>query len=389
MTGVWLLSTSYLRHHAVRSGILVVCLALTLFLPVTTRLLVNRYEDDLRARSDSTPLIAGAKGNRIDLTMTTLYFRAADVEPITYADLERLEAAALGIAIPVHARFTARGHPVVATSPEYHEMRGLTAARGSLPLRLGDATLGSAVAEELGLGPGDALFSDVREAYDISVPPALKMRIAGVLAPAGTPDDGAVFVDTKTAWILEGIYHGHDDPEKEVDEELLIGKTDEHVAVSPAMIEYNEVTDENISTFHWHGETSLLPLTSVIFRPRDAKSGTIIKARLNASKTLQMVTPTEVIDDLMAFVFKIKSILDAVSLLLAATTVGLFALVVLLTMRVRAGEMRTLDRIGASRSTVLRLYATEIGILVILGLALAAALSVAVLTLAPDVVDAL
>ena len=47
--------------------------------------------------------------------------------------------------------------------------------------------------------------------YDLSAEYPLKMRVTGILAPTGTPDDLAVFTDVKTAWVIDGIGHGHDD----------------------------------------------------------------------------------------------------------------------------------------------------------------------------------
>ena len=35
--------------------------------------------------------------------------------------------------------------------------------------------------------------------------------MVGILAPTSTPDDEAVFVDIKTAWVISGIGHGHED----------------------------------------------------------------------------------------------------------------------------------------------------------------------------------
>ena len=37
------------------------------------------------------------------------------------------------------------------------------------------------------------------------------MKVVGVLSPVATPDDEAVFVDVKTAWVIAGLAHGHDD----------------------------------------------------------------------------------------------------------------------------------------------------------------------------------
>jgi len=369
--GVWYLSLQHALHRRGQTGILVACLGVTLFLPAAADVLLARYERDLRARAAGTPLVLGSRGNRFDLTLAALYFRASELEPVPTAELARIRDAGLGVAVPIHARFTARGHPVVGTSPEYFELRGLAARDGALPLFVGEAALGANVARKLGLGPGEALFSDQKELYDISKPPALKMRVCGVLAEAGTPDDDAVFVDVKTAWILEGLAHGHGDVTKEVDESLVLGRTDDSVTVSLALIEYNEVTPENAASFHVHTGPGALPLTAILVFPPDDKARTVLKARVNAEHEYQMLVPSEVIADLLAFVFRIKSLFDTVTAVLAVTTLALTTLVVLLSMRLRRAEMRTLDRIGASRFTVAKLYATEIA-LVLVGSALLA-----------------
>ncbi len=371
MKGVLLLSWRHAWHHRKATLILTACIALSVFLPAATDVLIRDYQRDLMARAQGTPLLAGAKGNRFDLTLDALYFRASALEPIPASELDALGTAG-DLAIPLHVRFTARGVPIVGTSPEYFELRGAAAAEGTLPMRLGDVVLGATVAERLGLSTGDALFSDQQELYDISRPPALKMRVSGVLAPCSTADDDAVFVDVKTAWVIEGISHGHDEAAA-VDEALLIGRTEETVRVSRALIEYNEITPENIDSFHLHEARELLPLTAVIVVPRDDKAGTLIKARVNASAAYQIVVPTAVIDDLMAFVFRLKTVFDTFSTVLAVSTLLLVLLVVMLSMRLRAGEMRTLDHMGCSRFTVAKLYAAEIVLVCGVSLALAGA----------------
>ena len=384
MRGILLLSWRHALHNRAQTTILTLCIAVPVFLPLAARLLIHRYQDDLTARAENTPLVVGTQGNRFDLTLSVLYFRESELGTLPFTRLAELNAAGMGTAIPLNLRFTARGLPVVATSPEYFELRGLRAERGSIPLMLGDAALGARVARELGLSPGDALFSDQRELYDISKPPALKMHVCGVLAESGTPDDGAVFVDVGTAWVLEGLAHGHDDALVEVDESLVLGRTEGNVVLSQAMIEYNEVTPENLASFHYHGDPARLPLSAIVFDPTDAKAATLTKARVNASEGWQMVTPVDVIEDLMAFVFRIRALFDSLSAVLGACTVLMCALVVLLSMRIRAAEMSTLNRIGCSRFAVARLYAVEIALVVGLSLVLAAAGIGSVAVLLPD-----
>ena len=356
MRAALFLSLRRLRHD------LVACLAVPVLLPLLTARLVSGYEAELTARAAETPLVAGPKGSRFDLVLGALWFRAHDLAPIPWSQLEALAATGEALCIPVHAGFTAQGFPIVATTPEYHELRGLVVADGGPVLALGEAVLGAQVARALGLRPGAQLSSDPVELYDISRPAALNLEVVGVLAERGTPDDRAVFVDVKTAWILAGLMHGHADAQAVADEDerLVIGRSERTVALSGALLEHQSVTPENRATFHHHANPSALPLTAVILVPRDAQAGTLLRTRVNASAEWQVVRPTAVVDELLGLVLRIKSLLDAFSAVLAASTLAMFALVLLLSARARRAEMRTLSRIGAARGFVARLYAAEI-----------------------------
>lgn len=388
MRDVLFLSVRHALHHRARSAILVLCLAVVAYLPSIVQILTSRYEASLSARSSSTPLVLGARGNRFDLTLSALYFRSADIEPIRFREFTSLAGEGLGLPIPLNLRFSARGTPIVATSPEYFAVRELRAAHGTLPLRLGDCALGHSAARRLGVEPGGHVLSDQRDAFDIAQAPALKMRVTGVLAPTRTPDDDAIFTDIRTAWMLEGAMHGHAEATA-VDPRMVYGKVEGNVVLNSALRELNEITPENASSFHLHGDEEDLPLSAVLLFPRDEKSATIAKARANASPTLQMLVPRDVVDDLMGFVLRIKAFLDAVAIALAACVSLMTILVLLLTIRLRAAEMRTLNRIGCGPLTVLGLYAGELALIALCALALAGAGVVVTLSLMPDLVRSL
>jgi len=386
--GVWLLSWRHALHNRAQTVILVACISVTIFLPCATAVLTSEYEQRLDARAEATPLVAGARGNRFDLTLSALYFRESTLPQVSWGELEELRSGGDCVPVPLHVRNTAQGFPVVGTTPEYFERRDLVAGAGTLPLLIGDCVLGAGVAEALGRAPGDTIFSDQKELYDISRPPALKMRVCGVLTRSDGPDDDAVFVDVKTAWIIEGLAHGHDDADG-VDEKLVLGRAEDEVVLSGAFIEYNEVTPENVDSYHFHGELGAMPLSAILVFPRDLKAGTLIKARGNLSRTWQVVSPREVIDDLLSFVFRIKAFLDGYSGVLATITALMTVLVLLLSMRLRRREMETLDRIGGSRFTKARLYGSEMVLVLILSVGLAlAALGVSRLVL-PDLLRTL
>jgi putative ABC transport system permease protein len=381
--GVLLLSWRRVRHQRAQTAILVGCLTLTAVVPLAAARLVSSWETGMRSRAAATPLVCGARGSPLDLTLAALYLRDNDLEPLPWAAVAELSADARDLAIPLHRSSTARGLPIVATTPEYYAVRGLVPASGTSPLRLGECALGSAAARELGLGTGDSLFSDQRELYDLSVPPALKMRITGVFAETGTPDDGAVFTDVGTAWILEGLSHGHRDA-RAADPSLVMGASGERVVLSPALVADNEVNPENAADYHLHADRSSLPLTAVLVFPADEKAGTILRSRINAAGLWQLVAPASEVEELFAVVFRVKAIFDAVSAVLLCTTLALLLLVALLSMKIRAREMETLHRIGCPRGTSARLYATEL--LLVLGAAgaLARLVTVALAAWSPD-----
>ena len=388
MRGVWLLAVRHAQRNRVATVVLTLCLAVTLVLPGASQVVVSRFRSELTRRADATPLVAGTRGSKLDLAISAMFFRESDLPTIPVSELTAIREAGMGVAVGMSTRFTARGRPLVGTGAEYFERRGLAAVRGSLPLVIGDVVLGADVADELGLGPGDTLYSDQRELYDIAKPPALKMRVCGVLGRSGTPDDGAAFVDLKTTWLLEGIAHGHVEATS-VDESLVIGRTEDQVVLSPALIEANEVTTDNLASFHIHATEDELPLTAVLFWPADEKGATIVRARVNQSDGYQMVSPRGVVDELLASVFRVKSLLDALGVVLGASTVVLTGLVVVLSLRLRAREMATLHRIGCGRFTTARLVGAELGVILGVSVVLAVGGVVVVSAVAADLLWAL
>ncbi|MEL6328989.1 MAG: ABC transporter permease [Planctomycetota bacterium] len=390
MTGSAYLALRYALHHPLRTGVLAACVAVALALPAGSRAILERFESSLYARARTVPLVVGAKGSRFDLAFSALYFRATDLAPTPYREYAELLDEPSVRAIPVHARFTASGGdvPVVATSIEYLETRGLAPDEGRVFARVGEAVIGSRAAERLGLGVGGWVFSDQRELYDITSPPSVKLDIVGVLGETGTPDDDALIVDLETAWVLEGIAHGHDEAEEIERADLVIGRSEEHVALSGAVVTYQEITDENAASFHLHGPRDNLPLSSILVYPADDKARTIVRTRVDASAAAQAIVPTRVIDDLIAFLLRIRALIDALSAILLLSTLTLIGCIGVLSYRVRAAEIRTLGEIGCARGTVGLMFAFEAGGVLAVAGAVAGVVTLAALGLAEPLMRA-
>jgi putative ABC transport system permease protein len=355
----------YISFNKAKTATLVACITLIAFLPVSLELLLDESERSLMSRAVTTPLIVGAKGSALDLVMNTLYFGDEVPELITMKSSEQIIDTGLALPTPVYVRFRARGYPIVGTTLDYFQFRGLKVAEGRQVAVLGDCVLGAKVAEKLNLKPGHTLVSSPETLFDIAGVYPLKMKVVGVLKKSHTPDDLAVFVDIKTAWVIQGLGHGHQDVTVLKDSTLVLKRTKDNVAATAKLYHYMEITDENINSFHFHGDIAGYPITAVIAVPYDSKAGTILQGRyLSKEETHQIVKPEDVIDGLLQNIFRIKNVLDAIISVVALATVMAIILVFALSLRLRQREIETVFKLGCSRMTTTRLVASEIFIIV-------------------------
>ena len=375
MKNILFLALRYLRFNKIKTAILVFSVAVAVFLPLAVNLLVRDYQRDLLARANATPLIAGAPGSRLDLVLHALYFRGQPAHDLTMGDVATINNSGLALGIPILKKHSARGFPIVGTSLEYFNFRGLNITSGEGLTQVGDCVLGATVAAKLELKPGDKLMSDPENVFDLAGSYPVNMHVKGVLAPTGTADDGAIFTDYKTEWVILGIMHGHEDVTR-VDPSLLIGRDASHVTASAAVLPFQEITDENIILFHTHGDEATFLVSAIIVVPHNTKSATILRGRYEDPKaTVQLLVPKQVISETLDLVFRVKRFFAAQALLVGTAMGLLLALVIMLSLRLRRGEMETMFKIGCSRMTIFWLQATEILIVVLAGIAIAAGLS--------------
>lgn len=357
----------YICYNRVKTATLIACVALISFLPVSLQILLNESEQQLMSRAVSTPLVVGAKGSALDLVMNTLYLGDQVPELVTLEASEQILATDLAMPIPVYVRFQSRGRPIVGTTLDYFEFRGLKMAAGHSLAVLGDCVTGAKVAEQLGLKPGDSLVSSPENLFDLAGVYPLKMKVVGILEKSHTPDDLAVFVDLKTAWVIQGLGHGHEDVTVLKDPTLVLKRTESNVAATAKLFHYTEITQENMDEFHFHGNLASYPITAVIAVPYDAKSGTILRGRyLSENETQQIVRPADVIDGLLQDIFRIKNVLDAVISVVALATILAIVLVFALSFRLRQREIETIFKLGCTRRTIVRLMTAEIFIIVLI-----------------------
>jgi putative ABC transport system permease protein len=372
------LAWRYVAYHRVKTAILIASITLIVFLPVGLNVLVGQSADELTARAEATPLLVGAKGSPLELALNSLYFDTELLARSTWAQVGRVAESGLARAIPLYVRFRVRDQPIVGTTLDYFDFRGLRVAEGRQMAVLGECVLGAQAARRLGVGPGGSVVSSPESVFDLAGVYPLKMQVVGVLERVFSPDDRAVFVDLKTAWVIEGLGHGHQDLAQPGAAGAILEREGNTIRANASLVQYNEITPENRDSFHFHGGREGFPITAVLAVPEDHKAGVILLGRFQGDKDdeqAQIVRPAVVIRELLETVFTVQSFVVAGILLVSVATLATAVLVLMLSLRLRRREIETLVKIGGSRKRVAVLVASEAAIVLLVGAALAGGLT--------------
>ena len=378
MNDILFLAWRYLTYHRLKSVVLIASITIIVYLPMGLNILMSQSAQQLRRRAEETPLLVGAKGSPLELVLRSLYFETDEPESIPYSQKQRVDDSQLATAIPIYARYRAREGPIVGTTLEYFEFRRLQVATGRQMAMLGECVIGSKVARSNDLEVDDHILSVSEEVFDFGGVYPLKMRIVGILDRSDSPDDGAVFVDLKTAWVIEGLGHGHQDLTQPEAADGVLRREGNQVVANASVIQYNEITPENVASFHFHGDTSTFPMTAIIAVPRDDKASALLQGRyLSEGEEMQIVRPDEVMAELLGTIFTVGRYVTFAVLIVGLSTLATMALVFLLSVQLRRRELETMVKIGASRSRVVATLGAEVFGVLCLGIVLAVSLAAA------------
>ena len=378
------LAVASLRHSWRRSLLLALVLGLSLGVPLALASLLERASTDMRARAAVAPLVLGAKGSESDLVFGALFFAATPPRGLLMQDLARIEGDGLGQAVPFALGATAQKTPVVGTTIDNFDRRGLRPASGAMFATIGECVAGADAARALGLAPGSRLFTDPASLSDLAGVFPLELTVTGVLPPTGTPDDGVLFVDLRTMWSIRGLGHRHDDPAASASPGALIGQDGERKIAGEALPIERKATDGIAADFHFHGDPSTFAIDAALVYPADAKAQAILLGRFTGKdETLQLARPDQFIERVLERIFGVGRVLGAVAVATAALVLLVAALAFALSIRLRADELALMRRLGASRGRVAVFLATEAAILLCAALAITVACAIAAPLLAP------
>jgi putative ABC transport system permease protein len=243
------------------SGLTAVSMALGVSLVVAVLVIYSVVYQSFHRGGEGYNLVVGAKGSSMELVLAGVYYIGQPKENIPYSYYKELHEGRLSgdaaLAIPVCLGDNYEGYRVVATTPDMFELKYLgdqsySFAAGrkfeaqpspSNPEAYFEAVVGATVARKTGLAVGGTF----RPTHDIAGEEHHKHRpftVVGVLAPTGTPNDQALFINIEGFYRIGGhtgekVEEHHDEDEDEHEHE--------HAAVPDALKKVTAVlvcTDE-------------------------------------------------------------------------------------------------------------------------------------------------
>ncbi|MBR4976502.1 MAG: ABC transporter permease [Thermoguttaceae bacterium] len=212
---LWKIAWKSIRHRSLASSLTAFSMALGVALVVTVLVINGVVGKSFQQGAQGYDLIVGAKGSKLQLVLSTVFYNQDPVGliPYEYYDLMRSSrySAEVKTAIPIARGDNYQGSPVIATTPEYFS--SVTKSDGKpYTLQKGEffkyadyngAVVGYAVAKKNKLQVGQEIrFGHTNSARDEDLHEPFK--IVGILDHTGSPNDRAVFVN------LEGFYREHE-----------------------------------------------------------------------------------------------------------------------------------------------------------------------------------
>jgi putative ABC transport system permease protein len=156
----------------------------------------------------------------------------------------------------------------------------------------------------------------------------------------------------------------------------VLSREGDRVTANASVVQYNEITPENIDSFHLHGDRSEYPVTAVIAVPPDQRSAALLQGRYQSDEErVQIVRPVTVMDQLLDTILTVQKFVVAGAILVGLATLGSAALVFLLSLRLRRREIQTLFKIGGSRWSVGAVMLSEIVVVLATSVTLAGGLT--------------
>jgi len=200
-----------LRNRRFTAALTLVSIALSVALLIGVERVRTETRASFAGTISGTDLIVGARSGAVQLLLYAVFRIGAPTNNLSWQSLQEISAhPKVAWTVPISLGDSHRGFRAMGTTTGFFEHyrfardRSLNFSQGGSFADVYDAVLGAQVAETLGYGIGDPMVvahgaGDVSFARHDDKP----LRVAGILAPTGTPVDRTVLVSLEA---IEAIH---------------------------------------------------------------------------------------------------------------------------------------------------------------------------------------
>ena len=366
------------RQRGLASSLTAVSVALGVMLMVMVLVIYGILQSTFSQRSINYDLIVGAKGDPLQLVLSTVYHISPPIENLPYRfylDLKKDKRVTVAIPLAMGDVTEQGNFPIVGTIPEFftidyapdREFR----VKGTAFHQPFDAYIGARVAIEnnwtlgtkLKLRHGGAAGDHVHDE---------EFTVVGLIAPTGTPHDKTVYVH------LDGFYQiqGHDKPLNEAikREREFYGEpplSDEELAVEIKKIQdkygshdhgHDDAGHEGHDHAHHAHETAPVQkeVTAILLSCKSAIAANLLAGEMKKGYKAQAVNPIIPMQKLMNDILgPVKQLLLAMTAMIVLVSgIGIFVSIYN-SMTARRREIAIMRALGAQRSTVFAIILAE------------------------------
>lgn len=357
-----------IQERAFASFMTGLSMALGVALVVAVLVLQNVISTSFNRAAEGYDLIIGAKGGRLELVLNTVFHLGQPIENIPWNFYKEFTkegitgegrpgkySSAVDVAVPYCLGDNYKGHRIVGTTPALFKELGYSIDPDGKPILYrfssGEcfeqsdffgAVIGYVAASDTGLKVGDHFQAThgVTTDQEVGKTHPDDFFVRGILAPNGTPNDRAVFVNMEGFFLLEG--HA-----KEVEGKPAAAHADGHREPLPE--DQREVT-------------------AILIRTSQPTDALMLPRSINKGNVAQAVSPIREIRNLYdGLIGGIQIILLVLSFLIViVASVGIMVSIYN-SMSDRRREIAIMRALGAGRGTVRTLILLESILLSVLG----------------------
>ncbi len=363
---LWHIAWNYLWSRKMTTSLTILSVALGVGLIAAVHSLRAEVERRFAEEGQAFDIVVGAKGSRLQLVLSCVYFIGDVAGNIPYSLFEQLKQDEdVSAAFPIGLGDTYKGFRIVGTVPELMHHKWIVdpiSGRERTPFQLAggrffekpfEAVVGSVVAQQTGLQVGDTLVSTHGfggHSHDIS-----PYTVVGILKPGGTPNDRAIFSTLDSVWEIHGQHEHHEGEEEQHEGEAAAESSQAHAA---SMLSLDD--EDNAA--------KPLEVTAVLINLKSPALRFTFFEKVNDSMNAMAAIPVNEVQTFFNSVLEtVKMVLLAVAYLVVVTSALTIMIGLYLSILQRRHDLAVMRALGASHLDIFGAVILEAFLVTLLG----------------------